>query len=1082
MAPVKQNITTVWHHSPTLPSPPLDLALPSPVDTSAPPPLHSAADHSSSAHAIAAVCDLPKQKDRASSLDAPLNNNLRTCCTTVQAHMDAPDETHLESAADAGLDDRNQLPQLSRSATTLDAAAQSSTAHPVSSPVAAPALKPRKTLRTRPSHQALERQHAAPSSLNHRQPPPPDQQSRPRLTNMSLFNLFSKPKVERQRGYAEPSLERPSRTLSKSDPSHRRPEVVSRAREFDALPTRPRPTSSKSYAGRTARTASIKQSVPPLPIERKARHFDPPPLFQVWPQTTKHGTFEMTTVTPEMVLQKSRIRMVGTALLVPAPDMQSLQSAGNRGSFESRVTVKSSLKHVANGSISGVHLPSKIFVLVTSGYLLQYAETGPSDRLPEKVLQLGRHSAAYASDLIPGKYHVLHVEHAVDQNGTAMPHPNSFFSKIGLRSQVAKKMASNFLIVMPGAREMEDWMTTIREEIEKHGGKRARSDSSTARPRTTEPPKIDLQRTPSLSHRYQIKRESMIFNITSLTEDVMKELPPTPPIPTPEEKHLIMSNPEEEAQASSDIETIPPLARKVSDAMSTNSSTGVSIDQQKLDTLRDSSRISHSTVATTAGSSVSRTNSISSTPPSEGKEVHEIQAETAAAKGPYRTLSSYALPKRRSAAPLVLPDPAVLEADTSVDSPLLGRQPTHVAATLWPSKNLSPAARSVPNLNLIGETTYSSALPMPPTAEVVERPESFVGDLPDPTTWASKCSPTSRGQSQADPFGRTRPLRAGSQSFSLPLRVNVQDQSLQRPVINRASRSAGAEGALLSPVPAATTLVAKVDATTRTVVDYHDFPHNPSPPPSRPLPAPPTTSQGAPENVQRNQSVRLSLFPSGAVPAPISGPVPLKRVTRSPSATALNTRAAHSTADAGALKRPSSMQVRTSFAPFLSSVRASPTSPVNENERSTTTVPIRSLKPSRSVATMQTVHQRTVMKTESFNFSTRRVLEEEAEQATPLPTRSSSPPKDSYSISRPSSRTRGPRASASLPELDFGIPVVGLGPPAPPPQTPLPEIPTHSRPASRTEGPILRTGTPIGVAIGDIEEEGRNVGLGIEVS
>ncbi|KAF7196900.1 hypothetical protein HII31_01818 [Pseudocercospora fuligena] len=898
---------------------------------------------------------------------------------------------------------------------------------------------------------------------------------------MSLFNLFSKPKVERQRGYAEPGLEGPSRSLSKSDPSHRRAEVVSRAREFDAPQNRPRPTSSKSYAGRSARTGPIKEPLPPLPIERKVRHFDPPPLFQVWPQTTKHGTFEMTTVTPEMVLQKSKNRMVGTALLVPGSDMQSLQSAGNRGSVESRVTVKSALKHVANGSISGVNLPTKIFVLVTSGYLLQYAETGPSDRLPEKVLQLGRHSAAYASDLIPGKYHVLHIEQAVDQNGTAMPHANSFFSKIGLRSQVAKKMASNFLIVMPGAREMEDWMTTIREEIEKHGGKRARSDSSTARPRTTDPPKIDLQRTPSLSHRYQIKRDSMIFNITSLTDDVMKELPPTPPMPTPEEKDQVMANTKEEVNASNDIEIIPPPERKGSDAMSTSSSTEGSVDQQKLDTLRDSSRISHSTVATTAGSSVSRTNSISSTPPSEGKEIHESQAETAAAKGPYRTLSSYALPKRRSAVPLVLPDPARLEVDTSVDSPILGRQPTQVAAPLSPSKNLSPA-RSVPNLKLIEESTYSSALPMPPTAEVAERPESFVGDLPDPATWAIKSPPTSRIQTQPDTLTRTRPLRAGSQSFSLPLRVNVQDQSLQRPAISRASQSADADAGILSPVPAATTLVAKVDGTTRTLVDNHGFAHNPSPPPSRPLPTPPTTSHGAAENVQRNSSVRLSLFPSGVAPAPVNGPVPLKRITRSPSATALSTLATQSTADAGTLKRPSSMQVRTNFAPFLSSVRASPTSPVNENNRSTTTIPIRSLKPSRSVATMQTVHQRTVMKTESFNFSTRRVLEEESDQATPLPIRSSSPPKDGYSISRPSSRTRGPRASASLPELDFGIPVVGLGPPAPPPQTPLPEIPTHSRPASRTEGPMLRTGTPIGVAIGDIEEEGRNVVLGIEVS
>ncbi|KXT08757.1 hypothetical protein AC579_6438 [Pseudocercospora musae] len=947
--------------------------------------------------------------------------------------MDAPDETLLESAGDASLDDRNKPPELSRSATTLHAATHSSTSRPVSSPAIVPALKPRRSLRTRPD-QALQCQHAAPSSLNDNRPSPPEQQSRPRLTRMLLFNLFSKPKVERQRGYAEPGLEGPSRSLSKSDPSRRRAEVVSRARDFDAPHNRPRPSSSKSYAGSSARTASIKEPLPPLPTERKVRHFDPPPLFQVWPQTTKHGTFDMTTVTPEMVLQKSKNRPVGTALLVPGSDLQSLQSAGHRDSVDSRVAVKPTLKHVANGSVSGVNLPTKIFVLVTSGYLLQYAETGPSDRLPEKVLQLGRHSAAYASDLIPGKYHVLHIEQAVHQNGTAMSHANTFFSKIGLRSQVAKKMASNFLIVMPGAREMEDWMTTIREEIEKHGGKRARSDSSTARPRTTEPPKVDLQRTPSLSHRYQIKRESIIFNITSLSDGVMKELPPTPPRPTPEEKDPMTANTKEEINAAHDIGTIPPPARKASDAMSTSSSTAASVDQQKLDTLRDSSRISHSTVATTAGSSVSRANSISSTPPSEGKETHESQAETAAAKGPYRTLSSYASPKRRSAAPIVLPDPAVLEADNSVDSPILGRQPTQVAASLSPSKNLS-SARSVPNLKLIDETTYSSALPMPSTAEVVsERPESFVGDLPDPNTWASKSPPISRVQTQPDAFafGRTRPLRAGSQSFSLPLRVNVYDQAFQRPAISRATHSADADAGLLSPVPATTTLVAKVDGTTRIA-------HIPSPPPSRPLPTPPTTSQSAAESIQRHSSIRLSLFPSDTAPTPPAGPPPLKRVTRSPSAIALSTQT--TPADPATLKRPSSMQVRTNFAPFLASPSSTPAP-----------LPIRSLKPSRSVATMQTVPQHTVMKTESFNFSTRRVT-----PRTPSP--------------QPSPRTRRrPRASVSLPELDFGIPLVGLGPPAPPPQTPLPDIP--------------RTSTPIGVAIGgrDSRNVAMVVGLGIQVS
>jgi hypothetical protein len=86
------------------------------------------------------------------------------------------------------------------------------------------------------------------------------------------------------------------------------------------------------------------------------------------------------------------------------------------------------------------------------------------------------------------------------------------------------------------------------------------------------------------------------------------------------------------------------------------------------------------------------------------------------------------------------------------------------------------------------------------------------------------------------------------------------------------------------------------------------------------------------------------------------------------------------------------------------------------------------------------------------------------------------PPIRSLKPSRPASRAYNPRTS--LPALDLGIPVVGLGPPAPPPSTPLPLPPTmkaggrrsmsSSRPPSRapSPAPIRASGDGLGIRIG----------------
>lgn len=1014
--------------------------------------------------------------------------------------MDAPVETPLESTDHAG-QSPNKLPELSRSQTNLH----------IDGPP--PSLKRGKSLRTRPDVVAQQQNDAVPL------PPLKDSAGRPELwsrtssSKMSLFNLFSKPKVEKLRGYAEPGLETPAgppRANSNSAATLQKPDIAVRVQHADAEQGRVRPTTSRSYTGRGARFIPVKEHLPPLPTDRRPRPFDPPPLFQVWPQARKHGVLEVASVAAEPTLHKSKSRSSGS--LFEQANLSSLNIPGNRGSG---TTVKTAIRHVASGSISNQSLPEKIIVLTTSGFLLQYANEGPTDRLPERILQLGKDSAAYASDLIPGKHHVLQVAQAVNQHGAMVPTSHSILSRFGIRNQAAKRLSPNFLIVMPGATEMDDWMVAIRREIEVLGGKRVRSDSAasgTVRPKTGDAPKIDLKKTPSQSHRYQVKRDPTKPSIvTSPSTEALEAFPSPQPEEDPDTTTAkAVDTPIESNDADAaipEIQAAKARPRASSDTPSNSSSTGTSVEQQQLDKLRSSVRASHSTVATSV-TAASRTNSMTSTPPSDlSKENSEGPVDANATKVPYRSLSSYTLAKRRSAAPLSLKDAPLPEgtkigdflqqritiAEGAIDSPIVGYASPMPEPNPSPTRNRLSAvnAQSVPNLKVtVDDDSKNGPKTASPLAGTpVERPESFIADLPDPTTW-NKVSPSSKSPAMPMPLlldtaaaramqkadiispsyssPQSRPLRSNSNSFSLPLRAQTNDSTPPR-----TTKRASGEAEVFSPIPAVTTLTAKVDFASRTTIDSSNIPDRTS------------SANGSPPNLpikspKRTPSARLSLFPTAAAaPPPVVFIQPQRDdLKRSTSATVLQA-TAQAQANGLRLARPASLQVRSDHAPFLSSVRNSgaPT-----GQPRVTTVPIRSLKPSRSVATMQTVPS-----TPSFNLKNTHL----AAEATDVPTSLPGQTLLDGIPSRPPSRTRRtPRSRTSLPTLDFGMPLVGLGPPAPPPQAPLPEIPTASRPQSPENATQMRNmATPIGVAICEsINEEPERpaatpvpMGLGIQV-
>ncbi|EON63650.1 hypothetical protein W97_02878 [Coniosporium apollinis CBS 100218] len=85
-----------------------------------------------------------------------------------------------------------------------------------------------------------------------------------------------------------------------------------------------------------------------------------------------------------------------------------------------------------------VDLPTKLYILVTSGCLLQYAGEGPSDRLPEKILQLGKDSAAFAI-----RRNVLEIaaSFCAPVNGCAVRVYNDCVERAGTTQQSARKLA-----------------------------------------------------------------------------------------------------------------------------------------------------------------------------------------------------------------------------------------------------------------------------------------------------------------------------------------------------------------------------------------------------------------------------------------------------------------------------------------------------------------------------------------------------------------------------------------------------------------------------------------------------------------
>ncbi|KAJ5569448.1 uncharacterized protein N7459_008878 [Penicillium hispanicum] len=224
-----------------------------------------------------------------------------------------------------------------------------------------------------------------------------------------------------------------------------------------ASPTTPRPrTMLKTARARPGDTKTPSQ---------EQYGWKPPPLFQAYPQSTKHGCLSAPAMSADSIL-----RLHATTAKGAAEDGRS----GGLGQDEVKKREQRERRHLRtlSGTINKVEWIKKIYVLANVGYILQYAGEGKHDRLPEKMLQLGPHSVAFASDAIPGKHWVVQVSQdpAADAGPAPAEPPKPRLGRFGFHRTHTRRLARSFLLVFDNPDSMTSWLAAIRTEIEARGG------------------------------------------------------------------------------------------------------------------------------------------------------------------------------------------------------------------------------------------------------------------------------------------------------------------------------------------------------------------------------------------------------------------------------------------------------------------------------------------------------------------------------------------------------------------------------------------------------------------------------------
>ena len=322
--------------------------------------------------------------------------------------------------------------------------------------------RPAKSRRPRPTEYPSTNGSEGPVPLQSPVKSPVKRQS----SKSSLRNLFG-----REKRVPEPKLDEiveqlpePQTAILSETPMS--PSLMS-PRTVDSTPTITSPTDLRSRP--TLKAARPRPPDPQIPTQDKYG-WKPPPLFQAYPQSTKHDCLPAPALSADSILRLHATTARSSTEDTPVNSLERDEAAD--AARKKREQKQRKHLRTLSGTINKVEWTQKIYVLANVGYILQYAGEGKHDRLPERMLLLGPKSVAFASDAIPGKHWVLQVSHnpTADVDSSAPEPPKPRFSRFGFHKSNQPRFSRSFLLVFDNPEAMISWLVAVRAEIERRGG------------------------------------------------------------------------------------------------------------------------------------------------------------------------------------------------------------------------------------------------------------------------------------------------------------------------------------------------------------------------------------------------------------------------------------------------------------------------------------------------------------------------------------------------------------------------------------------------------------------------------------
>lgn len=265
-------------------------------------------------------------------------------------------------------------------------------------------------------------------------------------------------------------------------------------------------TSADTLQYRTTKTTLKQKAEKRDPSPGNLASWDPPELFKAYPQAIKHARLRAPVSQVKTILRHHEEMKTLISQQETTQD-EPLEHAKTDGAKKKRERDRM-FKNPISETLSSDGWVDKVYLLATSGYLLEYAGDGGFDRLPEKVMPLGKKSAAFASDAIPGEHWVLQVSRVANDDGiVSRDSSKSIFKKFGFGTYIVRRTASNYLLIFDRPEDMDSWLVSIRKQIETLGGRKYRPDEKINRNHNELARRL-LEKT---SQRYLVKRDPHRF-------------------------------------------------------------------------------------------------------------------------------------------------------------------------------------------------------------------------------------------------------------------------------------------------------------------------------------------------------------------------------------------------------------------------------------------------------------------------------------------------------------------------------------------------------------------------------------------